>query len=278
MLNTVEKPSVRDIVHRTRGTTHGMITRLMSPGDLGELLKPFVFLDLFDDGGRPFKEFGLHPHSGIATLTYILEGRVTYEDTNGASGVLGAGGVEWMQAGGGVWHGGGGADAPRTRGFQLWVSLPPEKELGAPVSLYQNGGEIPAVGPARVLLGSHSGAVSGIETPSPMTYLAVSLKAGEQWRFEPEPGHDVLWAAVATGALAGDAPMEAGELAVFEAGQGPVVFTAASPTEFVLGSARRHPHDLVLGYYSVHTSGEALRIGEARIQEIGADLRLRGLL
>ncbi|GKT22443.1 hypothetical protein [Acidovorax sp. SUPP3334] len=43
----------RAIVHRTRGTTHGPITRLMSPGDLGEWLKPFVFLDLFaSDGAR----------------------------------------------------------------------------------------------------------------------------------------------------------------------------------------------------------------------------------
>jgi len=44
----------------------------MSPSDFGEILKPFVFLDLFDHEGAPFTA-GLHPHSGIATLTYIAE-------------------------------------------------------------------------------------------------------------------------------------------------------------------------------------------------------------
>src|ERR1700739_1644483 len=92
----------RPIVYLSRGRSHGYITRLMSPGDLGEILKPFVFLDLFDNRGDRFPTFGLHPHSGLATLTYVAEGSVSYEDTNGATGVLRAGGVEWMRAGKGA--------------------------------------------------------------------------------------------------------------------------------------------------------------------------------
>jgi redox-sensitive bicupin YhaK (pirin superfamily) len=48
----------------------------MSPSDLGQSLKPFVFLDLFDTEGKSLSGFGLHPHSGIATLTYLLEGSI----------------------------------------------------------------------------------------------------------------------------------------------------------------------------------------------------------
>jgi redox-sensitive bicupin YhaK (pirin superfamily) len=70
----------------------------MSPGDLGQLLKPFVFLDLFDMDTASFPGIGLHPHSGIATVTYLFEGSVRYEDTTGATGVLPAGGVEWFKA------------------------------------------------------------------------------------------------------------------------------------------------------------------------------------
>jgi len=55
-----------------------------------------------------------------------------------------------------------------------------------------------------------------------------------------------------------------------------LAFTADEDSEFVLGSAVPHPHNLVLGYYSVHTSAEALRAGEARIMEIGTHLRRRG--
>src|ERR1700704_1213507 len=104
---SIARSPFRQIAKRTQGHSDGPITRLMSPSDFGRLLKPFVFLDLFDNKGVPFGGFGLHPHSGIATLTYIAEGRVSYEDTNGAPGRVTAGGVEGMQAGEGVWHGGG---------------------------------------------------------------------------------------------------------------------------------------------------------------------------
>jgi redox-sensitive bicupin YhaK (pirin superfamily) len=115
----------RKIVRRTRGNHHGPVTRLMSPGDLGQVLKPFVFLDLFEMDNASFSGTGLHPHSGIATVTYLFEGSVRYEDTSGATGVLLAGGVEWFKAGHGAWHGGGPGDTGRARGFQLWLALPP---------------------------------------------------------------------------------------------------------------------------------------------------------
>ncbi len=114
----VTQTPVRQIARRTRGRTHGPATRLMSPSDFGEILKPFVFLDFFDHEGAPFSG-GLHPHSGIATLTYIAEGAVTYIDPDNVKGTVPAGGVEWMRAGRGIWHGGGLDKAGRTRGFQL---------------------------------------------------------------------------------------------------------------------------------------------------------------
>jgi redox-sensitive bicupin YhaK (pirin superfamily) len=76
---SIDRRPVRQIARRTRGQSHGPITRLMSPSDFGQLLKPFVFLDLFDNNGIPFEGFGLHPHSGIGTLTYLLEGSTAYE-------------------------------------------------------------------------------------------------------------------------------------------------------------------------------------------------------
>ena len=94
--------SQRAISHHTRGSTHGPITRLVSPSDLGQVLKPFIFLDRFESpaGGQP-PRFGMHPHSGIATLTYLIHGQADYEDTtgeHGARGTLPTRGVEWMMA------------------------------------------------------------------------------------------------------------------------------------------------------------------------------------
>jgi redox-sensitive bicupin YhaK (pirin superfamily) len=267
----------RTIVKRTRGRTHGPITRLMSPSDLGEILKPFVFLDLFDHQGAPFNG-PLHPHSGIATLTYVAEGAVSYIDPDNVRGTLPAGGVEWMQAGRGMWHGGGLDKAGRTRGFQLWIALPPELELGPTISIYQASEDVPQDGPARILLGSYGSASSAIASPSPINYLAVRLKAGERWRYEPPTGHSVLWAAIAAGVLSAPDELRHGDLAAFEPSNEAVEFAALTDTEFVLGSAAPHQHDLVLGYYSVHTSPDALRDGEAHIASIKQRLVREGRL
>jgi hypothetical protein len=76
----------RRIVLRTSGRQHGPITRLLSPSKVGELIKPFVFLDRgqVEYTGKPL--FGIHPHSGIATLTVVLGGGMAYEDTTGKKG------------------------------------------------------------------------------------------------------------------------------------------------------------------------------------------------
>jgi redox-sensitive bicupin YhaK (pirin superfamily) len=260
-------PLARAIMRRTHGRTHGPVTRLMSPSDFGEILKPFVFLDLFDHEGPPFNG-PLHPHSGIATLTYVAEGAVSYIDPDNVSGTLPAGGVEWMQAGRGMWHGGGLDKAGRTRGFQLWIALPPELELGPTISIYQAPKDVPQDGPARVLLGSYGSASNVIAPPSPINYLAVRLKAGERWRYKPPTGHSVLWAAIASGVLSAPDELRRGDLAAFEPSSEAVEFKALTDTEFVLGSAAPHEHDLVLGYYSVHTSPDALRDAEAHISSI----------
>jgi redox-sensitive bicupin YhaK (pirin superfamily) len=173
------KQRARQIAYRTFGKRQGPVTRLMSPSDLGRRLKPFVFLDLFDAEDSALSGFGWHPHSGIATLTYLWEGNIRYEDTTGAAGFLPAGGIEWFKAAGGAWHGGGSGNAGRSRGFQLWIALSPDQELGAAESIYQEPQDIRANGPASVLLGTFAGVSSPLEAPSSVNYLAVRLKAGE---------------------------------------------------------------------------------------------------
>jgi redox-sensitive bicupin YhaK (pirin superfamily) len=250
----------------------------MSPSNFGRLLKPFVFLDLFDTQENPFPGLGLHPHSGIATLSYVAEGSVSYEDTNGATGLLPAGGLEWMRAGGGVWHGGGAGEPGRTRGFQLWIALPPELEVGPSESVYLAPEGIPNDGPARVLLGSYGSATSAIKSPSPINYLAVRLKAGERWSYQPPAEHTVLWTAVGMGSVLVPDELEQGELVAFSPSSAAIEFEAQFDAEFVLGSAVLHDYDLVLGSHSVHTSTEALREAEARISAIQTRLIQQGRL
>src|SRR5262245_41002222 len=76
-----DRSELRSIVLRTKGRQHGPITRLVSPSDVGELIKPFVFLDRARVPHSDTPMFGIHPHSGIATLTVVLDGAMWYEDT-----------------------------------------------------------------------------------------------------------------------------------------------------------------------------------------------------
>jgi redox-sensitive bicupin YhaK (pirin superfamily) len=276
-VNLSQPRLARAIARRTRGRTQGPATRLMSPSDFGEILKPFVFLDYFDHAGLPFQG-GLHPHSGIATLTYIFEGTVSIIDPDNVRGTVPAGGVEWMQAGRGMWHGGGLDKPGRTRGFQLWIALPPELELGPTVCICQTSEDVPQNGPVRLLLGDYASASSALPSPSPISYLAIRLKAGERWRYEPPAGHSVLWVAIASGTVSVPDELQTGELVAFTPSSEAVEFEAQTDVEFVLGSAAPHKHHLVLGYYSVHTTPDALRDGEAHILSIQRRLVQEGRL
>jgi redox-sensitive bicupin YhaK (pirin superfamily) len=274
----VTTPTPRPIALRTCGTRHGPITRLVSPSDVGELIKPFVFLDHAEVKytGQPL--FGIHPHSGIATLTTVLQGGLAYEDTTGQSGQVLDGGLEWMKAGNGVWHDGGPLEGPPLRAFQLWIALPAAEENSPPESQYVAAESVEHDGPVRVILGRYGRARSPIRAPLGMNYLHVRLEDGQRWRYQPPTGHDVAWLAVDKGTLLASETIGAGQLAVFAEGEEVIEVRAKGDTSFVLGSAIKHPHPLIMGYYSVHTSDRALSQGEAEIARIGRQLRAQGRL
>lgn len=264
--------TTRKIVHRTRGQTHGPITRLMSPGDLGELVKPFIFLDRFEVESAGGRGFPAHPHSGLATHTTLLEGASTYGDATGKSGRMEAGSLEWMQAGGGVWHWGSPEPGKRILGYQLWVALPAALEHAPAESAYIDVADVPEAGNVRVLLGRHGAMVSPIPYAEPLTYLHVRLRDGETWTYAPPAEHDVAWLAVHRGRLHVSGAVLRDEMAVFADATGDaarITLRAEGDVELVLGSAAKHPHALVCGDYSVHTSEVSLARGEDEIERIG---------
>jgi redox-sensitive bicupin YhaK (pirin superfamily) len=278
-MNSISELSVpaaanaRRVTCRTRGLAHGPITRLMSPSDLGQVLKPFVFLDLFDlDLHDPRGGLSIHPHSGLATITVIVEGNLRFDDPVDGTGHLGFGGFEWMCAGNGIWHGKelSGGTSPGARGFQLWIALRPELEHATADSQYVEAQHVPTAGPAHVILGSYEGARSPARSPDGVTYLLLKLAAGTTWTFEPPAAQPVAWLAVGSGQLVGATPAQAGEMVLFDQSQQPITLEASPDSEaiFVIGSAAPHPHDLHLGNYSVHTSADSLARGEANIERL----------
>ncbi|MBT4471657.1 pirin family protein [Amylibacter sp.] len=112
-------------------------------------LDPFLLFDDFrNDNPKSFeKGFPWHPHRGIETITYVLEGNVDHADSLGNSGSLGAGDIQWMTSGSGILH----QEMPKgnsqgqMHGFQLWANLPSELKMTDPRYQDVSGTEIPNI-------------------------------------------------------------------------------------------------------------------------------------
>ena len=192
-----------------------------------------------------------------------------------------AGGVEFFRAARGAWHTGGGNGGGAVKGYQLWVSLRAEQEAMAPDSFYLTASQVPVVGPARLVLGEYDTVKSTIPSMTGMNYLDVQMKTGEKWIYKTPTGHTVGFIAVNSGDVSiGGETIKAGELAVFNESDDDIEFETANTgvTRFVLGTAVKHPHDLHMGSYSVHTSRAALAAGEAEIIRIKKDMQSKNML
>ena len=112
-------------------------------------MKPFVLLDWFDFGARVPLHLPLHPHSGVAVLTYLHQGSLCSVCSEGAQYTLTSGAVGWQRSGRGAWEVGPAITSGAVLGYRLWVALPPAFELSEPYQSIVVPLGIPVRGPAR---------------------------------------------------------------------------------------------------------------------------------
>ena len=157
-------------------------------------LDPFLLFDDFrNDRPEDFlRGFPWHPHRGIETITYVLQGTVEHGDSLGNEGTLGAGDVQWMTAGSGILH----QEMPKgniagqMHGFQLWANLPSSLKMTAPRYQDVKGKDIPEIidddgTRVKVIVGSFwgkSGPVDGIAADP--QYLDIFVPAGVKKTFK----------------------------------------------------------------------------------------------
>lgn len=270
----------RTIERRLPSKQHGPIARLISPDELGEELKPFIFLDYFNAEIEPGFGFGMHPHSGIATLTWQPGTDVRYRDTTGKDGILKAGGIEWMNAGGGAWHEAALLGSGKVTGFQLWVPLPPDVENGPALGQYVAPEEVPELrfhdAIVKVLLGSMDGSGGQISSPilshHDMNYLAVTIEPGRRWQYVPPSSHNVAWAFPYVGSPLIQGQRAHAQMVIFGREGYIEVEARTDVAQLILGTARHYQEPLVIGTSSVHSGKRALELGLARIKELGESL------
>lgn len=134
------------------------------------LFDPFLMLDDFHTANPAeyLAGFPWHPHRGIETITYVLEGMVDHGDSMGNTGVIGAGDVQWMTAGSGIIH----QEMPRQSptgmmwGFQFWANLPALQKMMDPRYRDVKAADIPEVTlDSGVRVKIVSGRVGGVQGP-----------------------------------------------------------------------------------------------------------------
>lgn len=161
-------------------------------------LDPFLLLDDFrsHDPAEFVAGFPWHPHRGIETITYMLDGSVEHQDSIGNRGVLGAGDIQWMTAGGGILHQEMPQHRPVLEGFQLWANLPASDKMMDP--RYQDiaSESVPVVEHDGVVVRVMAGAAFGAEGPVRNVvidpeYLDVTVPPGSEFRHETKRGHTV---------------------------------------------------------------------------------------
>lgn len=165
-------------------------------------LDPFLLFDHFafnDPVEGPIRGFPMHPHRGIETVTYMLEGSVHHRDSLGNAGLIGPGDVQWMTSGRGILH----EELPRRGpdgniyGFQLWVNLPAALKMSQPRYQEVTADTIPMVERNGAKIRIVAGEVDGVSGPvteiaaNPI-YLDVELRPGKNFELPIPQGHTAI--------------------------------------------------------------------------------------
>ncbi len=164
-------------------------------------LDPFLLFDHFGSSNPDdyIKGFPMHPHRGIETVTYMIEGVVHHKDSMGNSGRISGGDVQWMTSGGGIMHEEMPQPSPREMvGFQLWVNLPASLKMTTPRYQHIASKQIPEINREDgVKIRLIAGEVDGIRGPvtdifADPIYMDVSIPANGSFSYSLEQGHTVF--------------------------------------------------------------------------------------
>ena len=232
---------------RTRDLGAGFTVERVLPGLAPRFIGPFVFLDHMGPATlQPPSALDVlpHPHIGLATVTYLLEGEILHRDSLGSSQVIEPGAVNWMVAGRGIVHS---ERTPAARrgapvalhGVQIWVGLPAAHAEVAPTFRHHPAASLPLLTEGavsiRLLAGDAFGASSPARSFTPLFLADVRLPGGARLPLPPAAQHAERGAYVLSGALeAGGHRVPAGRLAALPAGADGPALTAAGETRVIL--------------------------------------------
>lgn len=270
------------------------LKRIMGGQYSAAVTDPFLLLDHFGSS-KPeeyISGFPWHPHRGIETLTYLLEGKVYHEDSEGNRGVILPTDLQWMTAGSGIFH----QEMPKpldennsdellravglpttVAGFQLWINLPAKHKMTTPTYRGMKGKNIPAVEiDAGATVKVVAGEIDRVKGPFEggygvdPTYLDITLPAESEFNYRVKSGYTSIAYFVGGKATIGwgdEATYGPGQALVFtEEGESVSIRTADSGARFILLSGKPL-------HEPVHWYGPIVMNSDQQIREAMLDLR-----
>jgi redox-sensitive bicupin YhaK (pirin superfamily) len=236
------------IVPRVRDLGDGFQVRRALPHGKRQMVGPFIFFDHFGPvqfiAGQGM-DVRPHPHIGLATVTYLFDGRILHRDSEGNALEIEPGAMNLMTAGRGIAHSERSPAARRASGgamygIQSWIALPAELEETAPSFQHFEASLLPVVEDAglkaRVIAGEAFGAPSPVGRLSDWLYAEVALEEGASAPLDPDQEERAIYIVEGEVEIAGDR-FEGPRLLIFRPGDRITVRAVRRARMMFLGGA-----------------------------------------
>jgi redox-sensitive bicupin YhaK (pirin superfamily) len=245
----------------------------MLPNRYADKVGPFVFLDYVAPAIKDTitrDGMGAHPHRGIATLTYMLQGEVEHFDSAGHTGKIHSGGAQWMKTGNGIIHDENFNYDSQTgnkfvEGFQFWINLPAKNKAESPAHIAIQAEEIPKKGLEnesgwiKVIAGKYKELRSKIPDYSEQFLYHIYLEAGRQFSINMKDKIEVAAFLPSQNALLNDIEFQAGEFVEFGKGAGEIEIknTSGKAIDIILFGGEEYTEPMVAeGPFVMNSLGE----------------------
>jgi redox-sensitive bicupin YhaK (pirin superfamily) len=237
----------------------------------------FVFLDYVppvmhtpDEVRKVAAGKGAHPHRGIATLTYVLNGEADHFDSKGHHAKVYSGGAQWMKAGNGIIHDESLNPDPNTRdrlthGFQFWVNLPSKHKAEQPDYLPVQANEMPRImldgdaGWLKVVVGAYQNQVSPIPVYLEQFIYHIHLQPGKAFLLTTKENLEYASFLPDAGVAVNDTVSREREFLLFDMQEGVIEMKnpSGAPAEIILFGGVRYPEPIVAqGPFVMNTQKE----------------------
>lgn len=239
-----------------------------------EMIDPFIFLNHHgpqiyepNNDGLPF---GPHPHRGMETVTFIVEGDITHKDTGGHNSVIEAGGVQWMTAGKGLLHSEVSSQKFKNEGgpleiLQLWVNLPKRLKMTEPhyrglqkdqISVWKNEEDTIT---AQVVSGNFKGIRGAFDTPTSVNLSVIDFEENAEIELEIPKTENIFFYVISGELEVNEIKVPELHLADFSKNSEILKIKANTNSKLLLGHAEPFNEKVVFGGPFVMNSEEEIK-------------------